>query len=299
MGIIKRGGTRSTATPGESNDFGSLVPAQFTWNDVGTKFTTRSALVTIYGETDTGRTSLSLTAPSPIAVLHAYEKIDGLVQRVRSEGKIIKEGCFGGVFRGGVDYIQQIAEAQMLNVEFALTDAVKWARSIVVDTEKVLWDVCQLARLGTLTHAERDSKDQRKGQLIYQGINARWSSLFMQYRVRLRQSAEPGSNLILISTTKDEYRTRTDPNTGKEKSSATGKSIFAGQKDTRRMSDVVLVTKRHKERDNNGEYVHRFTAEVEKPWHNEVMRGYEFEGKELDFCYMMGLITDSDPDEWR
>lgn len=274
----------------------SSKPVEFSgkleWEDVNTEFTTRAVAMGVYGDTDTGRSTLALTAPGPIAYIHSYEKVDGLIQAARRL-KEIKVKRFSALGTGDVEEIQALAEQQRLETEAAIRDAYSWARSIIVDTETKLWDMYQLARMGSLMREERSDSDKRKGQLIYTEINAKWSNMLQMYRTNLELAEKSGrqpTNLILISKTKDEYKkqkTSSNPNVP----TATGKTIRAGQKDTAFFCDVIVRTVR------DGKV---FKGVIEKPWWNNAYRDAAFTSEEgiLDFPNIMSMLTETDLEEW-
>ncbi len=72
-------GIRTKATKSSTGATGNFGKPE--WEDAPTEFTRRSVVLEIYGDTGTGRTTLALTAPGTIAVLHAAEKLEGLFQR--------------------------------------------------------------------------------------------------------------------------------------------------------------------------------------------------------------------------
>jgi hypothetical protein len=255
------------------------------WEDAPTELTRRCTVMEIFGETDTGKTTLALTAPGPIAYIHAHEKVEGVLQQARQNGKVIRVCPFGGAFRGGPEEIQKQASAQVAILEAAFYDAFTWAKSVILDTHTEAWQLYQLAKLGTLTREGRSEKDQKLGQLVYTEINSRWNSLFKTFRVHAE--AENRTNLILIGRTKDEYKKIQ----GKKQS--TGKTISAGQKDTFSSCDVRLRTR---VRRSSNDYT--FSALVIKPWWNGMMRGEVFEDELMNFPQIMALIAQTDIDEW-
>lgn len=260
--------------------------SSFAWEEVSTTPSRRAVSLLTYGDTDSGRSTFALTAPGPIAYIHAYEKVEGIIQ-ARRKDILIRQIKFGGVLRGSAEEVQKRAEIEFSKVEQAVSDAYRWARSIILDTETRLWEVCQLARLGSLSHAQRNEKDQRRGQLVYQEINNRWSSLLAEFRVRLDNPLQDKeTNLILICKTKDEYR----KNKESGKSQATGRTIRASQKDTGFFADVIVRTYQSKG---------VFRAVVEKPWWNRDMRGFEMTDDMISFPLMMGLLTNTDTEEWE
>lgn len=265
------------------------------WEEVPSVWTPRAVALTIYGDSDTGRSTLALTAPGPIAYLHGHEKVDAILERKRSEGVLIRQHKFGGNMRGTAEEIQKRAQEEIKSYEAAKSNAYTWARTIIDDTETRLWELYQLARLGSMVRAERDGKDNKQGQLIYTEINAAWGAMMQEYKDRLenpvQQDPETGNpiytNLILICKTKDEYKK--DAQTGK--TGSTGRTIIASQKNTWFFSDMVIRTQRKRD---------RFTGIIEKPWWNADYRDYELKGDdgELDFTYIMSMVTESDTSYW-
>lgn len=265
------------------------------WEEVSSVWTPRAVALTIYGDSDTGRSTLALTAPGPIAYLHGHEKVDEILERKRRD-TLVRAHKFGGNLRGTPEETQKRAQEEVKRFESALSDAYTWARTIIIDTESRLWELYQLARLGSMVRAERDGKDNKKGQLIYQEINAAWGSMIQEYKDRLESPKQHDpvtrapiyTNLILICKTKDEYKK--DAQTGRTES--TGKSVIAAQKNTWFFSDMVIRTQRKRD---------RFTGVIEKPWWNPEYRDYELEGKdgELDFTYIMSTVTETDTSYWE
>lgn len=253
------------------------------FEDAPSSFTSRSVCMGVYGPTDSGRTTLAFTAPGPIAYCHTLEKKDGLVQRVKRAGKDVKLCAIDGKFSGSRDQVQLAANAAFTRLEKAVFDALKWARTIIFDTDKELWTICQLARLGTMSRDTKSEGDQRKGQLVYQEINARWLTLLKEYR---RNAESPrngvGTNLILISPEGPEYKG----------ASATGKLIRDTQKQVPAFCDVTIRTSKVKMLETT------FKGVIEKPWFNNEVRDLELEGDLLSFPAIMELITEVDAGEW-
>jgi hypothetical protein len=267
----------------QSSPLVSSVASGKLWEDAPLELTRRCVLKEVYGDTDTGRTTLALTAPSPIAYIHGHEKVEGVLQLAKRKGKDIKVCCFGAVFRGDNEQIQQLASSYVDRVEAAVSDAFNWAHSIVIDTHPYLWQVYQLAKLGSLTREGRSASDNKKGQLIYTEINNRWRSLMTEFRVRA--GTDNRTNLILIGQTTAEYKKI------EGKSQATGRTVRSGQKEVGFMCDLIVRTKRNK---MTGE----FTGTIEKPWWNNAVRGLEVPQEILTFSQIMSLVSEVDESEW-
>lgn len=266
------------------------------WEEVPSIWTPRAVALTIYGDSDTGRSTLALTAPGPIAYLHGHEKVDAILEQKRKSGSLIRQHKFGGNLRGTPEQIQARAQEEIKRYEAAKSDAYRWARTIIDDTETRLWELYQLARLGSMVRADRDAKDNKKGQLIYTEINAAWGAMMQEYKDRLENPLQKDpktgnpiyTNLILICKTKDEYK----KNAQSDRTEQTGKTVIASQKNTWFFSDMVIRTQRKRD---------KFTATIEKPWWNPEYRDYELKGEdgELDFTYIMSTVTETDTSYWE
>lgn len=271
MGInIKR--TNAPARAGASTPRGAVL-----WDDAETEFTRRCSLVEIYGDTDTGKTTLALTAPGPIAFLHASEKIDGVIQPFAREKKIRKHD-FTGAFSGTPEDISESAMRVWRELVAAWMDAWGWARTIVLDTHTEAWELIRVAYFGGYK-PERGRPDANYGP-----VNAEWRSLFKRFRTQSR------ANLIVIGQTKDEYKTGVKAGTGESKlAERTGKTVRAGQREVPYFADVVLRTSR-----SDGDFV----ATIEKGWFNASMEGVPFVNEEANFGNILSVLTETDEGEW-
>jgi len=255
------------------------------WEDASTEMTRRASVVHIYGDTDTGKSTLAVSAAGPIAYIHGLEKVDGVIQKARAE-KDIRVVRFNPSPRAiSIDRRSELAEVECKLMESAISDAYDWARTIILDTHTAGWEVVQLARLGTLTREGLSREDSRRGQLIYSEINARWKAIFAEFRERAE--TDNRTSLIVIGRTTAEYKKVP----GADRREATGKTVWAGQKETVANCDVSIRTHR-KDAD--------FSAVIEKPWMNNDVRGMEIDGDSglLNVPTILGLITGTDAEEW-
>lgn len=253
------------------------------YEEVSAEFTRRCVLMEIYGDQDTGKSTLATTAPGPICYVHFMEKVDGLLEAAAQRGVVIKQCKIGDVLRGTTERVMDIAEEAAARMEAAITGAYPWARTIIVDTHTEAWQVVQLAKLGGLTPDTKDESLVRKGQLVYAELNARWASLMKEFRINADRSNR--TNLIFIGQTSAEYKKIA----GSNRAENTGRTVSAGQKQMPFFMDVRLRTHYR-----NGEY----SAVCEKPWFNDAMRGFEFTGEQLNFAEIMSMITGVDANEW-
>lgn len=260
-----------------------ISPPSHIWEQVSPELTRRCTLVEFWGGSDTGRSTLASTAPGPMAYIHGYEKVDGILEKIKREGKDVRVCKFGGALKGKTEEVQKLAQVEADKMEQAILDAYSWARTIVLDTHIEAWRIIQLARIGTLTQAERSDKDTRLGQLIYAEINNRWMNLFKLFRVQAEENNR--TNFIIIGGEKEEYKKVA----GGTRAQATGKMVRGGQKDVYSQCDLVIKTTQ-----KNGE----FSAVIEKPWYNNDVRGVEIPSELLNFPEIMSLVTETDVGEW-
>jgi hypothetical protein len=246
------------------------------WEPAPTEFTRRCVSMLIYGDTDTGRTTLALTAPGPIGFAHAAEKIEGIIQKAAREKKVHTVN-FGGVFRGSPQEIADQANPIWTRLAARWYDGYRWARTLIMDSDTEAWELLRLARFGEVTPRGRTEN-------LYGPVNAEWRSMFKQFR------QQDACNVITIGETKDEYR---EVNKGGVRSSErTGRTVRAGQKEMAYMADVVIRCDRT---GIGGD----FTATIEKGWFNAHSEGMTVENEDCRFSYLMSLITETEESEWE
>lgn len=237
------------------------------WQDVTTEVTRKVAIIQVWGETHTGRTTLALTAPGPIALMHLSEKVDGIAEAAVKAGKKVRKLDLSREYRGDEARIKETAKGALKDFEAAMDDAYKWAGSIVIDTHTDLWEMIRLARFGTVTPKGVVSN-------LYGPVNATWNGIISRHR------AQNKTNLILIGKTQEEYRN----------DKPTGRIVQAGKRDINYQGDVRIKTKRGKD----GE----FQAVIEKGWYNAIVEGFETENEDCNIPYIMTLITEKE-ENWK
>lgn len=267
------------------------------WEKVGTEFKGRSYIMNIWGDSDSGKTKLALSAPGPIAFIHNNDKVDFVLEDAAKE-KEIQKIPFRSGFLGSIDEVQELATNELAIVLAHMRDAYKWARTIIIDHETALWALFQLAQLGTLTRADLDKETSRKGQLIYSKINANWLNMIMD--VREINSKGGKVNLILVSKSKNE-RIQSVGERGQVISVETSKMVAARQKSTFAICDLVLHTWIATERialsDGTVNEKQSYMITIDKPWNNGPWRGRTIESMPLS--EIAGLITKTDGKEWE
>lgn len=255
----------SSGSSGKTDGSPGGVPGSVTWEAAPTELTRRTAFVCTYGESGSGRTTFALTAPGPIALLHASEKIEGIVQPFAKK-KDIRILDFGGIFEGSEQEIAKQADVKVREVKAAIDDAFGWARTIVLDTHTEFWELMRLARFGKLSQVLPHH---------YGPLNAEWRTLFKRFR------QQDSVNLVCIGQIRERYRN----------DKPTGKMEQAGQKEMTYFSDAVVRTERGK----NGD----FGGVIEKGWMNAPSEGMELDGEMLTFGWVLGLITGTDKETWE
>lgn len=252
------------------------------WEDVPDTLIRRGIHMDIVGPTGSGRTRLALTAPGPIALAHTAEKIDGLVQQFKREGKLIRLLNFGGVYRGDPATIAGAAGITWNNMRrlwLAALDDDGWAKTLIMDTATEGWEAIRLARFGELAPKGRVDN-------MYGPVNAEWRSLFKHPNVKVHGTR----NVITIHQEKDEY---VEKKTARGSESVrTGRQLRAGMKEMGYMPDVVVQTGRDP---MTGD----FTAVIVKGWFNAAVEQTELRNEDIRFPFIMSLITEMDESEWQ
>jgi hypothetical protein len=250
------------------------------WEQAPTIFTKRSGVIMeIWGPTMTGRTTLALTAPGPIALISFHEKIDGIVQ-AQADKKDIRIFKAGRIFRGTPQQIQSEAWEAMSAYEGAYYQAFEWAKTIIVDTHPEAWYLERLAEFG----AEKPATGRIDRN--WAGINNRWMSMLNKARSQ-DGNDHSQTNVIFIGQVEDEWKDG-EGGIGKK----TGRLIRTSTK----ASDQVLLksdisVRTDKSRGN-------FTSTIYKGWWNASSEDMVLENEMSNFGMIMGLVTETDPDEW-
>lgn len=236
-------------------------PKTSIWKDAPTELTRKEVFKLVYGPTSTGRTTYALTAPGPIALLHASEKVEGIVQRA-AQDREVKILDFGTSLSGTQQQQAQQADRAWKMVMEALDDAWTWARTIVIDTSTELWEFLRMARFGKLT----------------QVMPHNYGPVYAEWRATLKKAFrdQQGTNLILVGQEKELYKN----------DKPQGKMIPAGQKSDPYDVDVSIRTSRGKK----GE----FKGEIIKGWYEASVEGMELEDDLYNFPSVMQLITGQD-----
>lgn len=245
------------------------------WEDAPSELEKRTVHMDIVGPEGTGRTRLALTAPGPIALINADEKIQGVVQPFVRSGKKIKVATFG--FQASDDYKDTAIRASEVWSKVAgwHKDALNFARSCVVDTATESWEMLRLARFGTL-------KPEGRVDNLYGPVNAEYRSLIKKFR------GQDSTNLITIHQEKEKYKESIQA--GKKVSVATGTMVRAGFKEMGYLADIVVQTSKE-----DG----KFFATITKGWFNATVEGMVLEDDDIRFSYILSLITGLDEEEFQ
>lgn len=137
------------------------------WDQVETDTPPRGKVARIYGPTGTGRTTLALTAPGPIAILSFSERVDHAVVKAQKDGKEIhikrlgsvessldpeEMFCYGDSTkeRAILARVTESSQETLNKFAQAWVYALLHARTVVVETDLAMWQLVQYAYFGTL-----------------------------------------------------------------------------------------------------------------------------------------------------
>lgn len=250
------------------------------WQEVSDEVERRSYTCNIYGDTGTGRTRLALTAPGPIALAHTAEKIDGIVQHAKRQGRVIRVHNFFTAAAGSEqDIATKVRPVWNRMVDNWNSAIDTWARTVIMDTDSEGWELCRLAYFGELNPRGRIDN-------LYGPVNQRWRSLFKRNKFDWR------CNCIAISQTKDEWHDIYRQ--GKKVSERTGRTIRVGQREIPILSDIILRTDKYI--DPKRGMV--FTATIDKGWYNGDSEGITFENEDCSLPHILEVITGYPESEW-
>lgn len=295
-GIIIGGGSGSkggSSTGGSSDkkkikysELPSFRSENVSWDSVGPDFQPGMGVVCeIYGGSNTGRTTLALTAPGPIAYLCFHEKAEGLIERVvKRTKKEIRQKLLGGVYIGDEDTVREEARLDMFEFENHYYDAFKWANTIVIDTHQEAWELERLGEFGA-PKPGGGRTDQN-----YAAINNRWRSILNQARAQV--GTKP--NVVLIGTVKDEYIDEGgfSKSTGRQVRATGSASQLVYQK-----ASIVIETSTV-----GGQLGKlKFMGTIRKGWfNNDKFQDKVYENdRKMTLMKYVALVTGTEPEEWE
>ena len=256
------------------------------WEPAPSEFIQRCVFMDIMGSESSGKTTLALSAPGPIALIHANEKINGVVQPWVRKGKIIKVHRYGFVASKDPQETATRAQPVWLAARQAAEDAYGWARSTVLDTGTNYWEMIRLARFGTL-----NPKGRNMGHL-YTAVNNEFRTILAhKYRNQER------TNIITIHQTGDKWINKMVE--GQMQGFNTGVPERKGMKEIGFMCEVGLHCWKNIE---DGTY----HTTINKGWFNGAVEGMDLTDElmvqmgysGMNFSGIMGFITQTDELEW-
>lgn len=246
------------------------------WEEVSTEFTSRSAMIELWGDTSTGRTRFALSAPGSIALIHTGEKIAGIVEEFRRIKDIKQINCSLPGIVPGMDVKEVSALAVKVEKRFMeyYYEAISCGdfRTVIIDLHTDLWEVSRLGAFGKL------KPDTGLPMVNYPEINARWNSLV------IRGQNQDRVNIIWIGSSADEWA-------GSKKTGNRVRESHYSQLPVK--CHVVL----NMQRDSmNG----RYKALVQKAWMGDKdWRDKYIDQDQLTFANVMSTFTDTEPEEWE
>lgn len=261
----------------------------------------------IFGPTDSGKSSLALTAPGPICYMHGGSKVEGLIQRA-SIDHIAEFGYPMAEYNYA--YLKPSSNKSPHAYRYALEQAaaLKWegfklayeealgnqewcARTIIIDTERALYDLIRLSYFGgdrPDANYEKEYKNTNNvnRQDLWGRVNSDWYDV-MRQMAKVQTPGDKGytTNIILLTHAVDEW---VDDKT-------TGELVPKSQSQIPFWVDVTVQTRIDKLDATRSKYY----AKITKPWDNGSIRGKELEVTDNpeSFEDIMFEIT-GDSDTW-
>lgn len=247
--------------------------AETGWEEVGTEINqTTGIIIDIIGQEGTGRSSLALTMPGPVAYINSDEKIEGIVQPHVVKGKAVKVWTYG--FIASSDKQDNINRAAPIwwKMQAMCKESIEWASTTIIDTQTDAWELARLGEFG-----EVNPKVKNLGS-AYGDVNMQFRGNMKQFRIAAK------SNLVTIHQVKDEY----------VNDKRSGRMLRAGFREMGYIANVVVRT---------GKYFDPvrglvFTATIEKGWFNALTEGLTVEGEDCRLPLLLSYITGLPEGSW-
>ena len=264
------------------------------WTGVEDITDKKSAVVEITGSSGTGRTSLAVTAPGPIAYIGFSEKSREILlkrcQKLEESGKSlkIKMSDLGFAFFGSTAEIKARAHGLLNDFLETYLDAYTWARTVIIDTYQELDVLTRNAEFGGLKPEEKIAPYR-----VYGDVNFFWTRILNH----ARQKKEQGINTIWIGGYTQEWKDN----------KPTGRMIRdSGRVDSMvlKKCDVVIETSKNtivttaKDGTKTSDLV--FNGTIYKGWQNAFeYEGEGFENEMVTWGNLMGLVTETSSKLWE
>lgn len=277
--------------------------SQSGWEDAPSTFEQRCSFTAIWGPTSGGKTTLALTVPGPVGLIHSAEKIQGVVQPFVNGNptigakvpKMIKLKNMGFVASKSEEDNRARANAMWIATRDLHVDAFdSWAKSVVLDMEPDAWSLRRYAKFGTL------NPQGNRMDILYNEVNTDWRQILKNL---YRYHSEKGQgrrqvNLVTIHNAKEEYKDTTV--NGVTKSSRTGRMKMEGNKEVPYWADVILWAYKSMED-------FKYHVRIDKGWFNGAIEGMDLTDdtmkalgySDLSWPTIMALITSTPEDEWK
>jgi len=198
-------------------------------------------MVSIYGDSYTGRTQLALTAPKPLVLLYTDLNTTRVVRPFMVGTAIglddnphpaISMANYSTAAVGfSPDAIGKAAVATIDNFYSAFLEVLPWAKSIMIDLDSDLWLYYRYKYFGTEKPPGGEGKGSQRDK--WAGINGEWRTFLDAWK------RAHGPHLILVGKERKEYGKNAEGH-----DEPTGAMIHAGQPDTYYNCSVQLRTTR-------------------------------------------------------
>lgn len=260
----------------------------------------------IHGLTDTGKTTLAFTAPGPLCYIHCSSKREGIIQiandrHIKQFGYPIQTYDFSfpkPPHRRGeyslLEDVESAATEKWLGFSAIFDEAFTYARTIIIDTEYSLYQLDRYAHFGALSpnfSYERAKNGNADRRALWGPVNNQW---YIHLRQAVKSQSRQKTNVILITHSRDEYRTTKKRKGGRVilNDEKTGNYLPDSQSRIPYWVDTRIETRIVPMSSGNDKYY----ATIRKPWWNSSLgRDTELDitNSKTSFEDIMFTITDN------
>jgi hypothetical protein len=236
-------------------------------------------IIAVDGLDKSGKSNFAFTAPGPIAYLPFDVGAEGVIEKFQTKKQIfVPKESYETRFENGKAKAEATSEFARFRTDYS--NAIKAARSAIVDTATETWELLRLARFGKLSQIKPHH---------YTEVN-------QEFRDLVREAFDSTSNLILLHKVKAVWK---DGPTAESRASKTGEMERAGFSETGYLVQINVLCYRL-EAEERAEGDLGFRMKILNCRQNPEIQGMVLENEQISIQTLGSLaLPEFDPSVWE